>query len=64
LIVRYGQALSEDPSRCEAMLRDGGEAAVAPHLRDWLAEASGAGSGDDISAGLLWRAPPERRRPL
>lgn len=47
-----------------ALLRDGGEAAVAPHLRDWLAEASRAGSGDDISVGLLWRAPPERLGPL
>lgn len=39
-----------------AMLRDEGEAAVSPHLRGWLDEASRQGSGDDISVGILWRA--------
>lgn len=38
-----------------AMLRDGGDAAVKPHLKDWLNEASQHGSGDDISVGLIWR---------
>jgi len=40
------------------LLRTGGEAAVRPHLRDWLAEASQQGSGDDISVAILWRAAP------
>jgi hypothetical protein len=38
-----------------AMLRDDGDAAVKPHLKDWLNEASQHGSGDDISVGLIWR---------
>lgn len=38
------------------LLREGGEAAVQPHLRDWLNEASRQGSGDDISLGILWRS--------
>ncbi|MDG4554168.1 MAG: hypothetical protein P9E24_07965 [Candidatus Competibacter sp.] len=38
-----------------AMLRDEGEEAVRPHLREWLSEASQRGSGDDITAGILWR---------
>ena len=38
-----------------ALLRDGGDAAVKPHLKDWLNEASQQGSGDDISVGLIWR---------
>ena len=37
------------------MLRDEGEEAVKPHLREWLNEASQQGSGDDITAGILWR---------
>jgi len=41
------------------MLRDEGEAAVSPHLHGWLDEASRQGSGDDISVGILWRAPPD-----
>jgi hypothetical protein len=42
-----------------AMLRDEGELAVRPHLRDWLNEVSRQGSGDDISVGILWRAQPD-----
>ncbi len=38
-----------------ALLRDDGDAAVKPHLKDWLNEASQQGSGDDISVGLIWR---------
>ncbi len=38
-----------------ALLRDGGDAAVKPHLKNWLNEASQQGSGDDISVGLIWR---------
>ena len=41
------------------LLRDEGEAAVQPHLTEWLNEASQQGSGDDISVGLVWR-PPDR----
>ncbi|WP_201097384.1 protein phosphatase 2C domain-containing protein [Thiocystis minor] len=37
------------------LLRDEGEEAVRPHLKDWLNEASQQGSGDDITLGLLWR---------
>ena len=37
------------------MLQGEGEAAVKPHLHDWLNEASHQGSGDDISVGLIWR---------
>lgn len=37
------------------LLRDEGEAAVQPHLTEWLNEASQQGSGDDISVGLVWR---------
>ena len=37
------------------MLQDEGEAAVKPHLHEWLSEASQQGSGDDISVGLIWR---------
>ncbi len=39
-----------------AMLREEGEEAVKPHLREWLNEASQQGSGDDITAGILWRS--------
>ena len=39
------------------LLRDEGEAAVQPHLSEWLNEASQQGSGDDISVGLVWRPP-------
>ena len=38
-----------------ALLRDEGDAAVKPHLQDWLNEASQQGSGDDISVGIIWR---------
>ena len=38
-----------------AMLRDDGDAAVKPHLQDWLNEASQHGSGDDITVGIVWR---------
>ncbi len=37
-----------------ALLRDEGEAAVQPHLLEWLDEASRLGSGDDVSLGLVW----------
>lgn len=40
------------------MLQDEGDAAVKPHLHEWLNEASQQGSGDDISVGLIWRAVP------
>ncbi len=38
-----------------AMLRDDGDTAVKPYLKNWLNEASQQGSGDDISVGLIWR---------
>jgi hypothetical protein len=38
-----------------AMLKDEGELAVKPHMKEWLNEASQQGSGDDISVGLIWR---------
>ena len=38
-----------------AMLQGEGEAAVKPHLHEWLNDASQQGSGDDISVGLIWR---------
>ena len=38
-----------------ALLRDDGDAAVKPHLKGWLNEASQQGSGDDITVGLIWR---------
>lgn len=38
-----------------AILRDEGDAAVKPYLKDWLNEASQQGSGDDISVGIIWR---------
>ena len=38
-----------------AMLRDDGDAAVKPHLKDWLNEASQHGSGDDITVGIVWQ---------
>jgi hypothetical protein len=38
-----------------AMLRDEGDEAVKPYLKDWLNEASQQGSGDDISVGIIWR---------
>ncbi|NJM12717.1 MAG: protein phosphatase 2C domain-containing protein [Synechococcaceae cyanobacterium SM1_2_3] len=38
-----------------ALLRDEGDAAVKPHLKNWLNEASQQGSGDDISVGIIWR---------
>ncbi len=37
------------------LLRDEGDAAVKPHLKDWLNETSQQGSGDDITVGMLWR---------
>lgn len=37
------------------LLRDEGDAAVKPCLKDWLNEASQQGSGDDISVGIIWR---------
>jgi hypothetical protein len=37
------------------LLRDEGEVAVRPHLKDWLNEVSQQGSGDDVSLGVLWR---------
>lgn len=37
------------------MLKNEGEAAIKPHLKQWLEEASQQGSGDDISVGLIWR---------
>ena len=37
------------------LLRDEGDAAVQPHLKAWLDEASQQGSGDDITVGILWR---------
>jgi hypothetical protein len=40
------------------LLRTEGEAAVRPHLRGWLDEASQQGSGDDISVAILWRDIP------
>jgi hypothetical protein len=41
-----------------ALLREGGDAAVKPHLENWLREASQQGSGDDITVGLIWRPVP------
>ena len=38
-----------------ALLRDEGDEAVKPHLKDWLNEASQQGSGDDITVGIIWR---------
>ena len=38
-----------------ALLRDDDDAAVKPHLKGWLNEASQQGSGDDITVGLIWR---------
>jgi hypothetical protein len=40
------------------LLGTAGEAAVRPHLRGWLEEASRQGSGDDISVAILWRGRP------
>ena len=37
------------------LLRDEGDEAVKPYLKDWLNEASQQGSGDDISVGVIWR---------
>ncbi|MFO1419720.1 MAG: PP2C family serine/threonine-protein phosphatase [Candidatus Competibacteraceae bacterium] len=37
------------------MIRDEGVAAVQPHLKAWLNEASRQGSGDDITVGMIWR---------
>ncbi|MFO1422250.1 MAG: PP2C family serine/threonine-protein phosphatase [Candidatus Competibacteraceae bacterium] len=35
------------------MIRDEGVEAVQPNLEDWLNEASGQGSGDDITVGII-----------
>jgi hypothetical protein len=43
-------------SDLHTMLAHDGEAAVKPHLKTWLNEASQCGSGDDISLGLAWRS--------
>ncbi|MFP4396294.1 MAG: PP2C family serine/threonine-protein phosphatase, partial [Anaerolineales bacterium] len=41
-----------------AILREDGAQAIEANLPTWLSEASEAGSGDDITVGLLYRAPP------
>lgn len=48
-----------------ALLRDDDDAAVKPHLKGWLNEASQQGSGDDITVGLIWRPvqSPETPKP-
>jgi serine/threonine protein phosphatase PrpC len=41
------------------IIRQDGIGRVESELETWLEEASELGSGDDITAGILWRAPAE-----